>query len=1292
MSKTWPFPGTARFEVRRCLGAGGFGTVYEALDRKRNALIALKVLRQASPNGIYRFKQEFRSLCGITHRNLVTLYELLTEAGEWFFSMELVEGCDFIAYHRGIGGKDSAPALLTSDESLDRYAPTVVSMDELRPLAPGSARAVASPLPRGVLSPSPLSIERLLGSLRQLAEGLLFLHDQEMIHRDIKPANVLCTPLGRVVLLDFGLAEESLPGLGRAEPAVAGIAGTPDYMSPEQALAQQTTVAADWYAVGVLLYEVISGHVPFSGNTSQVLRQKVSQEAPPLTPLERDGVPEDLYRLCMQLLSREPKLRPTGKAVLACICELESKLGSLLRSEETRETAPVRMQKDEPPRSEALLIGREGQLADLADAFAESRQGRPVVALCRGESGAGKSALCKRFLKDLVLREPEVVVWSGRCHAHEDVPYKALDGVVDALSRFLSALPREETEALLPSDIPAVARLFPVLLQVAAIREAPPRRIADDLQAKQVAAAALRELVFRVSEKRPVVMYIDDLQWGDQDGISLLLELLRPPNQPRLLLIAAYRSDEEASSIALSLLCSQLAGELEQRVTLREVPVDTLSVQAAAALALRLLPPAAKARAALIASESGGNPFFISELCRSCWSNSSRAPASEVTAANPLTLDELIRARVERLPQVPRRLLSVIAVAGQPLPRAAMVLAACADAAGTDEPQALALLRSERLIRIRHTQAGPQVAALREEIFVYHDRIREAVVAGLLPSDVAAQHLRLAQALLSCGQAEPEQMVFHLQHGGDLGGAARYAVQASAQAYNALAYHRAVRLCRAALLTSKLSPADELSVRARLADALVGAGHPKEAAETYLELAKREPAELMFKRQRQAAKQLFISGHIQEGYQVLERLLPAARIRIPKTSFGLFCSLIFYQLLIAWRGLEFEERTEAEVSAADLLRIDTCEAIASSTAVNPLLAAKFWTELLWYALRAGEPRRIVLGLAGASGLLSAFGIAPAHVEKLLARALALAERQGDFYGMGRSILVRGQLALFAGKWRESLAELRRATELLRGECMDSTAVIDFIGISEILALRWMGVFPPLAEKLQPYLKDAIERGRISHELNARLIGGFLLLLRDDVPDRAEAFVRAARLRLGHDVSLPHLCELDARLLILLYKDQAQEAWSLFSENRQKMERSGLLRVDLFRTIWNGLAALLALASCQPAQRVETEVQRLLRSRCVFAVPMSRLYLSLLRFRQGRRAESLLFIGEAEAGFAACDMSLHAACARFRRGQWLSGAAGELHQRAAREWMVKQGICNPERMAAMLVPNSGPSEA
>lgn len=1255
MGDSVELPGSARFIVKRCLGSGGFGTVYEALDQKRNALVALKVLRPERSTALYGFKREFRALAGITHHNLVTLYELLSDGERWSFSMELVHGTDFLTHVRSPGPAEKLPKYLATQTHSDD-GPEDTATHEADRAVPRPDRA-------------PCSLERLLPALLQLTEGVLALHRQGMIHRDLKPANVLCTPEGRVVVLDFGLAQEISAQAG-VEGAVQTLAGTPDYMSPEQAQRRPLTAASDWYSVGALLYEALTGRLPFSGSPHQILQQKIAQT--PISPSRvRSDLPPALDAFCMRLLSRDEARRPSGQEVLSEVRALNAQ----------PEVVSASLPNEEP-----YFIGRERQLAALADAFAATRNGQTVAALCHGGSGAGKSTLCKRFLSSLVEKDDKTLVLAGRCYEHEAVPFKALDGLIDSLSRVLRHGSREEIEELLPRDVSFLSRLFPVLLQVPAIKEAPQRRIADDLQVQKAAYSALRELLISLCQTRPLVLYIDDLQWGDEDGISLLLEVVRPPQPPPLLLLVSYRSDEAASSAALQRLSRGLRSELERCVAIHEIPVSELSSGESEALALALLSDSAddvaRQRAATIAKEAHGNAFFITELSRGL-SDDLPLPI------DGSSLDTMIRSRVARLPAAPQKLLTAIAVAGQPVSRVATALAAYGDAQETDEPLALALLRSHRLVRVRHARSerqGEKDGELREELLPYHDRVREAVVAGLLPEELSAQHLRLARALLASGPAEPEQLVLHLHRGGDLAGAAHYAVQASASSEKALAYHQVVRLCHAALDTGKLTAQETYVIKARLADALAGTGRPKEAGEAYLALVAHETPERALQRRRQAGKQFFAGGYVQEGRQVLGELLSAANLGLPRRVFFLHWSMRAYRLLLALRGLRYEERREADISAQELLRLDACEAVASITAIDPVLGHNFRAKTLYYALRAGEPRRIARALAGEALTLAAAEAKDTRVGSTLTQAQAMAERLGDSYSRGHAIYVTGHIAHLQGRWKESSQCLRRAAEILKDECVEATSQIDFVGTLQLYNLRFMGALHELSEALPPLLKDATERGRQSQAVIVQLIAGFLLPLREDDPARAVDLVQtASQLIRSQAFNLQHLFALEANLMILLYQGCGREAWQALRAQTAAIARSRQLRLGFFQRVWHYLVALVSLAANQPMQLAQDAAQGLSRGKALFCAPMATLVRALLFRRQKRPREALALMEEAERLFAECDMSMHAAAARLRRGTWRGGDEGGQLVADASSAMRRQGIRRPHRFAAMLAP-------
>jgi len=275
------FLGTERFRIRRRLGSGGMGVVYEAHDRETNRIVALKTLTRAEASHISRFKNEFRSLADVSHPNLASLYEFMVDGHFWFFTMELVKGVNFLEYvrpgYRARHAQSSrTPTLLKATQE---GSPPELLADyeaETRQLETLSELEVAESLPDrssdSLLSRSKLDLDRLTVALRQLAEGLHGLHETGKLHRDIKPSNVLVTDEGRVVILDFGLVAEVE---GKELHDSVTLAGTPDYMSPEQGAQLPISRASDWYSVGVMLYQALTGRLPFSGKFYEVDRKSV---------------------------------------------------------------------------------------------------------------------------------------------------------------------------------------------------------------------------------------------------------------------------------------------------------------------------------------------------------------------------------------------------------------------------------------------------------------------------------------------------------------------------------------------------------------------------------------------------------------------------------------------------------------------------------------------------------------------------------------------------------------------------------------------------------------------------------------------------------------------------------------------------------------------------------------------------------------------------------------------------------------------------------------------------------
>jgi eukaryotic-like serine/threonine-protein kinase len=1237
------FGGTDRFEIVRRLGAGGMGVVYEAIDRQRRVPVALKMLTSIGGQDLLQFKREFRALQDVQHPNLISLGELYEHHGQWFFTMELLRGVEIVAYvrpahvaeePRSVGIAAGADGTVVSAGGSSGDDDTVA----LSSRSPSSrVFGVRSALPR-------LDESRLRAALTQLTQALMTLHAAGKVHRDIKPSNILVTPEGRVVLLDFGLVAEVI----EAGQHQHRLAGTIPYMAPES-LFHSVGPEADWYGVGVLLYVMLTGQLPFDGRPTDILLRKQNERPPP--PHEvADGVPEDLDRLCVDLLERVPARRPKGGEVLRRLQKSTRALTSLFPP---------------PSRASGVFVGRERELAALAEGMAEARAGKTITILLRGESGIGKTALVRRLVEET---ESGAIVLSGRCYEREAVPYKAVDGVIDALSHLLARLPEDELAELVPRNADLLPLVFPVLRRIAPFGAAPSGAPgALDPHAMRLRAfAALRDLLTRLGDRQPLLVTIDDIQWADADSFALLSELLRPPGGPAMLLVATLRTRDEAEN------------DLGLPGDVRHLRLQSLSDSESLTLARALVEDRpGMADPSSVAEEAAGHPMFITELARH---------ARRATGTSSLRLDDVLRARVIGLPAEAQRLLEVVSLAGAPVPEDVLARAALADPA--DFHRYLAVLRGANLVRATGVRGESAVEA-------NHDRIREAVVSSLDDGRRRACAGRLARALEETGKADAEVLALLFRAAEEPARAASYAADAAEHAASALAFGRAASLYRLAIeLRGGQQPAGH-TLRKGLADALANAGRGEEAARAYLDAASTAPTDEAHVLRRRAAEELLRSGHIDEGLEVLGGVLSEVGLRLPRTPAAALSSLLYHRAKLRLRGTRYVLRAPGRDQEALLRRADAAWSVAAGLGlVDTIRGADFQARAMLYALEAGEQERLARAFAMAASFASSEAGTRARAAEHLAAAEALARLTEDPYTHAWMPLMRAMLAFSEGRFRDALTDALDALARFRGRCNGATWEITSAQSVAFWSLGYLGELRELSERVDALLREAMDRGDRYAAVNVRTGAAHLTRLAADDPEASRGESARAIREWSHRVfTLQHVFDLFTQAETLLYEERAEEALAYLRERWRDLARSLLPRVQTVRIFTLDLRSRIELACAARTGRLRRRV--LLRS-CersadeldaqglLWATAMAAaLRAGIKRLREQPDARAAL--ERAASTFRVAEMASHAAAAELVLGRLEGGEAGAARALRAEAWMSSQGIVSPGRWTRMLLP-------
>jgi class 3 adenylate cyclase len=545
-----------RYAVRRFLGEGAKKRVYLAHDTRldRDVAFALVKTEGLDADSVVRVRREAQAMGRLgDHPHIVTIFDTGDEGGAPFI----------VSQYRGGGSVED-----------------VLATAEGHRIPPDRAMRIGE----------------------QVCQALQHAHSRAIIHRDLKPGNVWLDADGNAALGDFGLAI----ALDRSRMTMVGMmVGTVAYMAPEQALGRAPDARSDLYALGAMLYEMVSGRPPFLGEDAVAIISQHINTAPVAPSWTEPSVPKPLESLILRLLAKPPDDRPVSAEDVAA--ELRSILDRT--TQESLVEAHGEVMNDLRGVNWGAFVGRQQEMDEMKAILERTLSGEGTLVTLVGEPGIGKTRLAEQFAVYATLRGAQVLV--GRCYEGEmTAPYRPF---VEALRQYARTRPDEELRAEMGTGSPEVAML------VSEIRPRfPDLEIAPPLDAE---AERLRlfesvtQFVRNASAASPIVLLLDDIHWADKPSLLLLQHLTRNLTGARVLVIATYRDIELDRTHPLS----EVLGRLRrlpnfQRLLLRGLPEATLEGLLAAADSSEENAPARRVLAAALHKETEGNPFFVREI------------------------------------------------------------------------------------------------------------------------------------------------------------------------------------------------------------------------------------------------------------------------------------------------------------------------------------------------------------------------------------------------------------------------------------------------------------------------------------------------------------------------------------------------------------------------------------------------------------------------------------------------------------------------------------------------------